>query len=68
MEAYEGEGNDAFRGRDGLRVTKHARDPLLPPLIEAAGQSASRTMPTTTARGQDGISEEPGNHRLAARR
>ena len=57
MEAYEGEGDDAFRGRDGpLRVTNpHARDPLFAALIEAAGQVGIRHNPDYNGAQQDGI-------------
>src|ERR1043165_6343893 len=57
MEAYEGEGDDAFRGRDGpLRVTNpHARDPLFAALIEAAGQVGIRHNLDYNGAEQDGI-------------
>ncbi len=57
MEAYEGEGDDAFRGRDGpLRVTNpHARDPLFASLIEAAGQVGIPHNPDYNGARQDGI-------------
>ena len=57
MEAYEGEGDDTFRGRDGpLRVTNPDwRDPLFAALIEAAGQVGIRHNPDYNGAEQDGI-------------
>jgi choline dehydrogenase len=57
MESYEGEGDDAFRGRDGpLRVTNPDwRDPLFSALIEAAGQVGIRHNPDYNGAEQDGI-------------
>jgi choline dehydrogenase len=57
MERYEGEGDDAFRGRDGpLRVTDPDwRDPLFAALIEAAGQVGIRHNPDYNGAEQDGI-------------
>ncbi len=57
MEAYEGPGDDAFRGRDGpLRVTNpEPRDPLFAALIEAAGQVGIAHNPDYNGARQDGI-------------
>src|SRR5438067_12914580 len=47
IESYAGEGDDAFRGRDGpLRVTNpELRDPLLVTIIKAAAQVGIRHDP-----------------------
>jgi choline dehydrogenase len=57
MEAYQGVGDDAFRGRDGpLKVTNPPpRDPLLCALIEAAGQVGITHNPDYNGARQDGI-------------
>jgi choline dehydrogenase len=57
MEAYEGGGDDAFRGRDGpLRVTNpEPREPLFAALIEAAGQVGIAHNPDYNGGRQDGI-------------
>lgn len=57
MEAYEGGGDDRFRGRDGpLRVTDPpARDPFYRAMIEAAGQVGIAHNPDYNGARQDGI-------------
>ena len=57
MEAYEGGGDDTFRGRDGpLRVTNpEPSDPLLAALIKAAGQVGITHNPDYNGAQQDGI-------------
>jgi choline dehydrogenase len=57
MERYEGGGDDALRGRDGLlRVTNPApREPLYAALIEAAGQTGIPHNPDYNGAAQDGI-------------
>jgi choline dehydrogenase len=52
-----GEGNDAFRGREGpLRVTNpEPRDPLFATIIEAAGQVGIRHNPDYNGASQEGI-------------
>src|SRR5438045_2449950 len=58
MESYSGEGDDAFRGREGpLRVTNpEPRDPLFATIIKAAAQVGIRHNPdyngASSARGQ----------------
>src|SRR6266851_2137644 len=57
MESYAGEGDDAFRGREGpLRVTNpEPRDPLFATIIKAAAQVGIR---------QPGLQRrQPGGHR-----
>jgi len=68
MERYEGEGDDAFRGRDGpLRVTNPApREPLYAALIEAAGQVGIAHNPDYNGAVQDGIAMSQAT--IAARR
>ena len=58
MESYAGEGDDAFRGREGpLRVTNpEPRDPLFATIIKAAGQVGIRHNP-------DYNGAQPGRHR-----
>ena len=57
MEAYEGEGDDTFRGRDGpLRVTNPPpREPLFQALIAAAAQVGIEHNPDYNGARQDGI-------------
>jgi choline dehydrogenase len=57
MESYAGEGDDAFRGRDGpLRVTNpEPRDPLFATIIKAAGQVGIRHNPDYNGASQEGI-------------
>ena len=58
MESYSGEGDDAFRGRDGpLRVTNpKPRDPLFATIIKAAAQVRHPA--------QSGLQRrQPGRHR-----
>jgi choline dehydrogenase len=57
MEIYAGEGNDAFRGREGpLRVTNpEPRDPLFATIIKAAGQVGIRHNPDYNGANQEGI-------------
>jgi choline dehydrogenase len=57
MEAYEGGGDDTFRGRDGpLRVTNpEPHDPLFAALIKAAGQVGIAHNPDYNGARQDGI-------------
>ncbi|MBV1796645.1 GMC family oxidoreductase [Siccirubricoccus sp. G192] len=57
MESYEGDGDDAFRGREGpLRITNpEPRDPLYAALIEAAGQVGIAHNPDYNGASQDGI-------------
>ena len=57
MESYAGEGNDAFRGREGpLRVTNpEPRDPLFATIIKAAGQVGIRHNPDYNGASQEGI-------------
>ncbi len=57
MEAYDGGGDDEFRGRDGpLRVTNpEPRDPLYAALIKAAAQAGIPHNPRLQRRPQDGI-------------
>jgi choline dehydrogenase len=68
MERYEGDGDDAFRGRDGpLRVTNPApREPLYAALIEAAGQIGIVHNPDYNGAVQDGIAMSQAT--IAARR
>ena len=57
MESYAGEGDDAFRGREGpLRVTNpEPRDPLFATIIEAAAQVGIRHNPDYNGASQEGI-------------
>jgi len=57
MESYAGEGDDAFRGRDGpLRVTNpKPRDPLFATIIKAAAQVGIRHNPDYNGASQEGI-------------
>jgi choline dehydrogenase len=57
MESYAGEGDDAFRGRDGpLRVTNPApRDPLFVTIITAAAQVGIRHNPDYNGASQEGV-------------
>src|SRR6202050_2774894 len=57
MESYAGEGDDAFRGREGpLRVTNpQPRDPLFATIIEAAAQVGIRHNPDYNGASQEGI-------------
>ena len=57
MESYAGEGDDAFRGRQGpLRVTNpEPRDPLFATIIKAAGQVGIRHNPDYNGASQEGI-------------
>lgn len=58
LETYEGDGDDAFRGRDGpLRVTyPDEKGPLFDALIEAAGQAGIPHNPDYNGATQEGIS------------
>src|ERR1700727_2017863 len=57
MESYAGEGDDAFRGREGpLHVTNpEPRDPLFATIIKAAGQVGIRQNPDYNGASQEGI-------------
>src|SRR4249920_2229091 len=57
MESYAGEGDDAFRGREGpLRVTNpEPRDPLFTTIIKAAAQVGIRHNPDYNGASQEGI-------------
>ena len=57
MESFEGNGDEAFRGRDGpLRVTNpEPRDPLFAALIKAAGEVGIAHNPDYNGARQDGI-------------
>jgi len=57
MEGYAGEGDDAFRGREGpLRVTNpEPRDPLFATIIKAAAQVGIRHNPDYNGASQEGI-------------
>ena len=57
MESYAGDGDDAFRGREGpLRVTNpEPRDPLFATIIEAAAQVGIRHNPDYNGASQEGI-------------
>ncbi|HEY0185547.1 MAG TPA: GMC family oxidoreductase N-terminal domain-containing protein [Rhodopila sp.] len=57
MESYEGEGDDAFRGREGpLRVTNpEPREPLFAALIKAAGEVGIAHNRDYNGATQDGI-------------
>ena len=57
METYEGDGEDAFRGREGpLRVTNpEPRDPLYAALIQAASEVGIGYNPDYNGARQDGI-------------
>jgi choline dehydrogenase len=57
MERYDGDGDDAYRGREGpLRVTNPPpRLPIFAALIEAAGQVGIRHNPDYNGATQDGI-------------
>jgi choline dehydrogenase-like flavoprotein len=57
MESYAGEGDDAFRGREGpLRVTNpEPRDPLFATIINAAAQIGIRHNPDYNGASQEGI-------------
>ena len=57
MESYAGEGDDAFRGREGpLHVTNpEPRDPLFATIIKAAGQVGIRHNPDYNGASQEGI-------------
>ena len=52
MESYAGEGDDAYRGREGpLRVTNpEPREPFFQAVIDAAAEVGIAYNPTTTAR------------------
>ena len=60
MESYAGEGDDAFRGREGpLRVTNpELRDPLFATIIKAAGQVGIRHNSDYNGASQEGIAME----------
>src|ERR1700734_3089569 len=57
MESYAGEGDDAFRGRQGpLRVTNpEPRDPLFATIIKAAAEVGIRHNPDYNGASQEGI-------------
>jgi len=57
MESYAGEGDDAYRGREGpLRVTNpEPRDPLFATIIQAAAQVGIRYNPDYNGASQEGI-------------
>ena len=57
MESYAGEGNEAFRGREGpLRVTNpEPRDTLFATIIKAAAQVGIRHNPDYNGASQEGI-------------
>src|SRR6202035_1473989 len=57
MESYAGEGDDAFRGREGpLHVTNpEPRDPLFATIIKAAAQVGIRYNPDYNGASQEGI-------------
>jgi choline dehydrogenase len=57
MESYAGEGDDAFRGREGpLRVTNpEPRDPLFATIIKAAAEVGIRQNPDYNGASQEGI-------------
>ena len=57
MESYAGEGDDAFRGREGpLRVTDpEPRDPLFATIIKAAAEVGIRHNPDYNGASQEGI-------------
>ena len=57
MEAYEGGGDDRFRGRDGpLRVTNpEPREPFFAAVIKAAGEVGIAHNPDYNGASQDGI-------------
>ena len=57
MESYAGEGDDAFRGREGpLRVTNpEPRDPLFATIIKAAGEVGIAHNPDYNGARQEGI-------------
>jgi choline dehydrogenase len=57
MESYAGEGDDAFRGREGpLRVTNpEPRDPLFATIIKAAAEVGIRHNPDYNGASQEGI-------------
>jgi choline dehydrogenase len=57
MEAYEGGGDDTFRGREGpLRVTNpEPRDPIFATLIKAAGEVGIPHAPDYNGASQEGI-------------
>ncbi len=57
MEAYEGGGDDAFRGREGpLRVTNpEPRDPIFATIIKAAGEVGIPHNPDYNGASQEGI-------------
>ena len=57
MESYTGEGDNAFRGREGpLRVTNpDPGDPLFATIIKAAGQVGIRHNPDYNGASQEGI-------------
>src|ERR1700733_5010109 len=57
MESYAGEGDDAFRGREGpLHVTNpEPRDPLFATIIKAARQVGIRHNPDYNGASQEGI-------------
>jgi len=57
MESYSGEGDDAFRGREGpLRVTNpEPRDPLFATIIKAAAEIGIRHNPDYNGASQEGI-------------
>jgi choline dehydrogenase len=57
MESYEGEGDDAFRGREGpLRVTNpEPRDPLFATIIKAAAEVGIRHNADYNGASQEGI-------------
>src|ERR1700746_646882 len=57
MESYAGEGDDAYRGREGpLRVTNpEPRDPLFATIIKAAAEVGIRHNPDYNGASQEGI-------------
>jgi choline dehydrogenase len=63
MESYAGEGDDAFRGREGpLRVTNpESRDPLFATIIKAARQVGIRHNPDYNGASQEGIAMSHGD-------
>ena len=65
MESYQGDGDDAYRGRDGpLRVTNpEPRDPLYAALIKAAGEVGIALQPRLQRRQAGRHRHEPGDDR-----
>jgi choline dehydrogenase len=74
MESYEGEGDDAFRGREGpLRVTNpESRDPLFATIINAAAEVGIRHNADYNGASQEGIAMSQatiaGGRRVSAAR